>query len=37
MRVEVKARTATMWQSTQTGLVTPTAWQFYQTFTIRMV
>jgi prepilin-type N-terminal cleavage/methylation domain-containing protein len=33
-RVEVRAQTATVWQSTQTGLVAPTAWQFYQTFTI---
>jgi prepilin-type N-terminal cleavage/methylation domain-containing protein len=33
-RVEVKSKTATVWQSTQTGLVTPTAWQFYQTFTV---
>ena len=33
-RVEVQRRTATVWQSTQTGLVTPTGWQFYQRFTI---
>ena len=34
MRVEVRARTATVWQSTQTGLVAPTAWRFYHTFTV---
>jgi prepilin-type N-terminal cleavage/methylation domain-containing protein len=33
-RVEVRSNTATLWQSTQTGLVTPTDWQFYQRFTI---
>lgn len=33
-RVEVRARTATVWQSSQTGMVAPTEWQFYQTFTI---
>jgi Tfp pilus assembly protein FimT len=33
-RLEVKNRTATLWQSTQTGLVAPTSWQFCQTFTI---
>jgi prepilin-type N-terminal cleavage/methylation domain-containing protein len=33
-RVEVKSRTATLWQSTQTGLVAPTSWQFFQTFTV---
>lgn len=33
-RLEVKSRTATLWQSTQTGLVAPTSWQFCQTFTI---
>lgn len=33
-RVEVRSRTATVWQSTQTGMVAPTSWQFYQTFTI---
>ena len=33
-RVEVKTKTATVWQSSQTGLVTPTSWQFVQTFTI---
>lgn len=34
VRVQVQARTATVWQSTQTGLVAPTDWQFYQRFTI---
>ena len=34
IRVEVQAQTATIWQSTQTGMVTPTAWQFYQQVTI---
>jgi prepilin-type N-terminal cleavage/methylation domain-containing protein len=33
-RLEVKSRTATLWQSTQTGLVAPTSWQFCQNFTI---
>jgi prepilin-type N-terminal cleavage/methylation domain-containing protein len=33
-RLEVKARTATLWQSSQTGMVTPTSWQFCQNFTI---
>src|SRR5215510_2503623 len=33
-RVEVKTTTATIWQSSQTGLVTPTSWQFVRTFTI---
>jgi prepilin-type N-terminal cleavage/methylation domain-containing protein len=33
-RVEVRAQTASVWQSSQTGMVTPTAWQFCQTFTI---
>jgi prepilin-type N-terminal cleavage/methylation domain-containing protein len=33
-RLEVKAQTATLWQSTQTGMVTPTNWQYVQTFTI---
>jgi prepilin-type N-terminal cleavage/methylation domain-containing protein len=33
-RVEIQAQTATVWQSTQTGLVAPTAWQFVQRFTI---
>jgi prepilin-type N-terminal cleavage/methylation domain-containing protein len=33
-RLEVRSRTATLWQSTQTGLVAPTSWQFCQTFTI---
>jgi prepilin-type N-terminal cleavage/methylation domain-containing protein len=33
-RLEVKARTATLWQSSQIGLVAPTTWQFCQTFTI---
>jgi Tfp pilus assembly protein FimT len=33
-RVEVRSRTATVWQSSQTGLVAPTAWQFCQNFTI---
>lgn len=32
--VEVKARAATVWQSTHPGVVTPTAWQFCQSFTI---
>ena len=32
--VEVKARTATVWQSTQPGVVTPTTWQFCQSFAI---
>src|SRR5262245_11213746 len=33
-RVDVRARTATVWQSSQVGMVTPTAWQYCQTFTI---
>lgn len=33
-RLEVKAQTATLWQSSQTGMVTPTSWQYVQTFTI---
>jgi prepilin-type N-terminal cleavage/methylation domain-containing protein len=33
-RLEVRAQTATLWQSAQTGLVAPTSWQFCQTFTI---
>jgi prepilin-type N-terminal cleavage/methylation domain-containing protein len=33
-RVEVRAQTATVWQSSQTGMVAPTEWQYYQTFTI---
>jgi Tfp pilus assembly protein FimT len=33
-RVEVRAQTATVWQSSQTGLVAPTSWQYCQTFTI---
>jgi len=32
--IEVKNRTATLWQSSQTGLVAPTTWQYCQTFTI---
>jgi prepilin-type N-terminal cleavage/methylation domain-containing protein len=33
-RVEIRARTATVWQSSQTGLVAPTAWEYCQTVTI---
>jgi prepilin-type N-terminal cleavage/methylation domain-containing protein len=33
-RLEVKSQTATLWQSSQTGMVAPTSWQFVQTFTI---
>jgi prepilin-type N-terminal cleavage/methylation domain-containing protein len=33
-RLEVRSRTATLWQSAQTGLVAPTSWQFCQNFTI---
>jgi Tfp pilus assembly protein FimT len=33
-RLEIKAQTATLWQSSQTGMVAPTSWQFCQTFTI---
>lgn len=33
-RVEVRTQTATVWQATQTGLATPTGWQFCQRFTV---
>ena len=33
-RLEIKSQTATLWQSSQTGMVTPTSWQYVQTFTI---
>lgn len=33
-RVEVRTQTATMWQSSLTGMAAPTSWQFAQRFTI---
>src|SRR5215510_14593367 len=33
-RLEIKSQTATLWQSSQTGLVAPTTWQFVQNFTV---
>jgi prepilin-type N-terminal cleavage/methylation domain-containing protein len=33
-RVDVRARTVTVWQSSRVGLVTPTAWEYCQTVTI---
>lgn len=33
-RLEIRSRSATLWQSAQTGMVAPTSWQFCQSFTI---
>src|SRR5262245_24619581 len=33
-RLEIKKQTATLWQSSQTGMLAPTTWLFCQNFTV---